>query len=154
MAAIVARASCQGMFSMLVSAEQCKGKKSIIACFIQWPLAPFHFPKLALGLNYLCISALDAPHAPGQLEDSPWVRQFQVFQADHEVPADPEDQRLLSLLGNHAHPVQQHIQGQDGQSAVCWTICQPIRCEVKLSQCSYSGSSCTSSSTLSGNTLE
>lgn len=38
--------------------------------------------------------------------DSPWGHQFQGCQADHGVPADPEDQQLLSLLGNHALPAQ------------------------------------------------
>lgn len=39
-----------------------------------------------------------------QMLNSPWVRQFQEFQADLGVPADLESRQLLSLRGNRALP--------------------------------------------------
>lgn len=83
--------------------------------------------------------------------DAPLLRQFQVFQADLWVPADPETQQLLSLQGIHAHPGQ----GQrDGQSVTRLTTSLSFSSEIKRMVSTYSGSSSTSNSSLSRNTLE
>lgn len=84
-----------------------------------------------------------------QVLDSPWVRQFQEFQADLWVPADPEDQQLLSLRGNRALPEQWQITMISGH------VWQPAESSgVRSRQKTYSGSSSTSCSTLSRNSLK
>lgn len=107
----------------------------------------FISPRHTSGNNDLKISLF---LLSDQTLDSPWVRRFPEFLADLEVPADPEGRLLLSLRGNHALPVRRHGDNQHGARQ---SVSQKNRAFYSgLS--TYSGSSSTSSSSLSRNTLK